>query len=844
MRRALPLLALLLGCHNDKDGGGGNVGDDSGGPDAPTLVLTLDTDTTRAGEALGYTLTVVQGDESTSVTADSLSSDLEATLTFDDLSLTPTLAGDHTLTALATWEGETLEATAPLVVTAGAATSLDLTLDGGNFVAGDSLGYTVSATDAYGNAVDTSAATLAPSSDDVTASGGLLSGTVAGSYALTASLDGASDTEYFQILAGPAVSITLELSDTALEVGDSTTAEVQVSDAYGNAIEDDYTLSVDGSGATVLDGDQISFPEEGWYTVTATTADGTELSDSVGPLLVDSSGPDLVIDSPERGSWSEVDSGTVTGTVSDAWSDVSELTVNGAEVDVGADGSFSADVGYTFGLNVLDTEALDGDGNSTTDTRSVLEGSFASYGATAPSAMVARMNEGAGGLDELEVLGEGLVEGTDLDALIPYPAYSYSQDTCIDYWFGETCWTWYSVNLYITSPSIGSTDLELDPKSTGQLQAAFTVYNPRLNWSASGTVVGIGYSGSGTISADSITATLLMTPSVSGGDIGVSVDSVSVSSSGFDFDFDSWLYDALDYIGVDIDGMVRDYMEDAIADVVYDEVPSVVGDALQDLEIGYSFDLADNSYQFLAVPDSVGVDETGVTLGLGTTFSTSSWTNSRTGLGSLYYGYAQPTWVGDTGTQIGVSADFLNQVFYAMWGGGLLNQTLTDEDLGLDVADLSLVLPGLTDLTVTTEPLLPPVVIPGKGDDLLKMQVGDLLVTIYDGEVSPDNVYMQVYVSADAGLALTATSDATLSATLGTPDLYFDVVYPDANSTAASSAEDLLTMLVPLLLPELTSALGEIAIPEIEGFTFSDITVTEEGPDSGYTVLSGQLSGG
>lgn len=841
MRRALPLLALLLGCHNDKDGGGGNVGE-SGLPSGPALVLTLDSDTTRAGESVGYTLSVVQGDETTSVSADSLSSDLEATLSFDDQSVSPTLAGDHTLTAVATWEGEALEATAALVVTAGAATSLDLTLDGGNFVAGDSLGYAVTATDAYGNAVDTSDATLTPSSDDVTASSGLLSGTVAGSYSLTASLDGASDLEYFQILAGPAETITLTLSDTDLEVGDSTTALVQVEDAYGNAIDDDYTLSVDGSGTTVVDGDQISFPEEGWYTVTATTADGTELSDSVGPLLVDSTGPELVIDSPERGSWSEEDTGTVSGTVSDAWSDVSELTVNGAEVDVGSDGSFSTDVGYTFGLNVLSTEAMDGDGNLSTDTRSVLEGSFASYGATAPSAMVARMNEGEGGLDELEVLGEGLVESTDLDALIPYPAYSYSQDTCIDYWFGKTCWTWYSVKLYITSPSIGSTDLQLDPKSTGQLQASFTVNDPHLNWSASGTVVGISYSGSGTISADSITATLLMTPYVSGGNIGVTVDSVAVSSSGFDFDFDSWLYDALDYIGVDIDGMVRDYMEQAISDVVYDEVPAVVGDALQDLEIGYSFDLADNTYQFLAVPDSVGVDETGITLGLGTTFSTSSWTSSRTGLGSLYYGYAQPTWVGDTGTQIGVSADFLNQVFYAMWGGGLLNQTLTDEDLGLDVADLALVLPGLTDLTVTTEPLLPPVVIPGKGDDLLKMEVGDLLVTIYDGEVAPDNIYMQVYVTAEAGLDLTATSSATLSATLGTPDLYFDVVYPDANSAAASSTEDLLTLLVPLLLPELTSALGEIAIPEIEGFGFSDISVTEEGADSGYTVLSGQLS--
>lgn len=843
MRWLLLLSPLaIVGCESNVDKGEGKFDDTAAPSDEPTLQLTLDPSSGTAGEDVAYTLVVVVGSEQTPVEADSLSSDLEANLSYDADSLAPTVAGGHTLTATATWEGESLSTWALLEVGAGPAAELSLSLSESFFMAGGSVTYTVTAADAYGNAVDTSAATVAADSADVSVSGGVITGVIPGAYAATASLDGASDTEYFQITTGSPAAIDLTLSDTDLELGDSTTAEVVVTDEYGNLIEDLYTLSVEG-GTVEIDGDTITFPEEGEFTVIA-TVEGTALLDSEGPLLVDSTGPDLVVTEPERGDWSEGLSGKVNGSVSDQWSGVGELTVNGESVTIGDDGAFSTDATWDFGLNVVETSATDGDGNTTTDTRAVLAGDFLSYGEGAPSAMLVRINEGEGGLDEIELLGEGLVAATDLDALIPYPAYSYYEEECIDYWFDEVCFDWYSVNLYITSPRISSTDMVLDPLSSGQLQASFIVYGPSLNWSASGDVVGIGYSGSGTITADSITVTLLLTPYVSGGDIGVTVNSVSVSSSGFDFDFDSWIYDVLDYVGVDIDGMIQDYMEGAIEDVVYGEVPGLMAETFQDLEIGYTFAVEDNSYSFVAVPDAVAVDGTGITLGLETSVSTSAWTSAYTGLGSLYYGYSQPAWTSGGGTSMGVSADFLNQVFLAMWGGGLMDMSLTDEDLGLDVADLALVLPELTDLTVETEALLPPVVVPGDGEDLLDLQVGDLLVNVYNGPAESGYEYMQVYVSAEAGLNLSATSSATLSAEIGDTEVWFDVVYPDAGSSEAAATEALLGMLVPLLLPELTGALGEIEIPEIEGFTLTDITVTQDGAERGYTVLSGDLYGG
>lgn len=837
----VPGLLALTACKGDKDGPGGG-GTDPG--DATySLKLSLGAPSTEAGNAVGYTLTLESSEGGSEPVSGRLADALESGLSWDDSSLTPTVAGSHPLTATAEVDGETYTATATLSVDPGPAVDLDLSLSATSFAAGESLDYSLSATDAYGNAVDTSGALVEPSDDAVTVGGGVVTGTLPGSYHLEASLDAASDTEYFVIYTAFPASVTLELSDVELEVGDSSRATVTVLDAYGNPTDDPYTLGVTGDGLAVISGDNITFESEGLFTVDV-VVDGTDLTDEVGPLLVDSSGPDIDLSSPERGGWSDGLTGTVAGTVTDEWSGVDSVTVNGEEVSLNVDGSFSMETDWEFGLNILETEAVDGDGNVSNDTRATLAGDFLSYGSSVSGGMLARINEGAGGLDELEALGEGLVSATDLDDLIPSPVYSYEDESCYSIpWVGTFCFTWYGVTLYVKNPTIGSTDLDLDPLSTGQIKATFTVYNPALDWSANATVAEVDFSGSGDVTATSMTATLLLTPKVSGGKLSVSVDSVSVSTSGFDFDMDSWLYDALDYVGLadDVDDWIRGYMEDAIEDAVYGELPDLLEDTFQDLELSYSFPLSGRNYTLKAKPDGVSVDATGLTLSLGTSFTTDSWVGSRKGLGSLYYGYGRPSFSGGSGTTMAMSDDFLNQVFYALWGGGLLNLEVTDEDLGLDPADLALVLPDLTDLTVTVEPLLPPVAVPGTGSELLDLQVGDMLLTIYNGPAEPGYEYIQVYVSAIAGLDVTVSSDATLVAALGDAALYFDVVYPESNSVAASSVETLLDTLVPLLLPELTGALAEIEIPSFEGFGLTSVSVGLDGAEDGYVTLGGTL---
>jgi hypothetical protein len=335
---------------------------------------------------------------------------------------------------------------------------------------------------------------------------------------------------------------------------------------------------------------------------------------------------------------------------------------------------------------------------------------------------------------------------------------------------------------------------------------------------------------------------MTVTPSVtSSGQIDLRIDSVSASSTNFDFDFNgfSWLESVLSFFGFDVDSTIEGYLVDAIEDAVYDAVPPLLEDALQDLELSFDIDLLSNSYTIEAVPEDIDVDSVGLTLALETVVEPETWARSDYGLGSLHGDYSIPSWSSTPGASIAISDDFINQVLYAMWGGGLLDMTVDSSELGLDPADLSFILGDVESLVVSVDPLLPPVVVPGSSGNLLDLRLGDLHLTL----TADGATFIEVYVSAVTDLDVSVDGDATLSAELGADlRLYFDVVYPESNTTGASDTEALLEALVPLLLPTLTDALGEIEIPAIQGFTLSGISVDAGGAEGGYLELGGNLT--
>lgn len=844
---ALVGLALATGCNRNSGNNPGYIAveNDDGETISAELTLTLDAETAQAGEAVGYVVDLSVSDGTGESLEVLLTSDVEEVLPHTGAGVAPTIAGLHTLSASTVWRGETLEATASLGVEPAALHTLDLQLSDIAFPAGGSVDWAVAGWDRYGNTVDASAAEVTTDSSGLSVGGSDLTGTAPGTYAATAQLDDASDTELVVILPATPSNVELTLSDTDLERYETTVATVVVTDDYGNTVDADWTLSVDGTGSTAIAGSAVSFFDEGQYTVRV-DVDGTSLFDEVGPLLIDSSGPVIEIDTPQRGDWTEAESGTVTGTLTEDWSGIASLTINGAAATVETDGSFNENVPYDWGVNVIETTAIDGDGNESVDVRAVLSGDFLPDGDAVDDGMSVRINEGTGGLGTLESLGEDLISAQDLTSLIPNPVFSDSSQSCVTIPFvGTQCVTWYSVNLRVSNPAFGDADLDLDPRNTGQLWATVTVDDISLRWNANGKVAGVNWSASGDITADDISVQLKTTPSVNNGNIRVQINQTNASTTNFDFDMNGALYDVLSFFGVNnsINSLISGYLEDAIEDVVEDEVPDLVDDLLSDLEISESLDILGNTYTLAAEPYDIDVDNRGLNLDLATSFTpqTTSSPWAAGALGSLFYDYGGPSWSQTPGTIVGVNGDFLNQVFTAVWAGGVLDQEVDSSSLGLDASDLSFLFPGLTTLTVQTEALLPPVVLPGTGAEMFDLQLGDLLITLYDGTAGSGSVLIQVYVSAFVGLDVDSDG-ASLSASVGTnPDLYFDVVVPEADGLAASETEVLLETLVPLILPFVTDALGEIPIPDIQGFTITGVSVDVAGPEDGWLTLGGNL---
>jgi hypothetical protein len=271
-------------------------------------------------------------------------------------------------------------------------------------------------------------------------------------------------------------------------------------------------------------------------------------------------------------------------------------------------------------------------------------------------------------------------------------------------------------------------------------------------------------------------------------------------------------------------------------------VPGLLADALQDLELSYDFGLEGRTYTLEAEPYSISVNSYGMTLSMQTFVTVDSWVHPGWwGYGSLYRPYTPPYWSSTPGMNIAFSGDMLNQLFYAVWGGGLLDIEEDAVALGLPMEDLEMVMPGVTSMTVRVKPLLPPVALPGSGNSEFELQIGDLEVTLFDGPASSNQVLVKAYVSAFADMDISAVGDSALSATVGQADVYFDVVIPESHTLAAGDTEALLEALVPLLLPMLTDAIGEIEIPSISGFGINNISISTGGSMNGYVKLGGNL---
>jgi hypothetical protein len=830
-------LGLLGACFSgDK---GDTVGPiDGGGPSdviTHSLELVVDAEAVAAGEAVAWVATIYGSDGTETPALASLSSDLEPKLVWDTSTLSPTVAGVHVVTASIDLGAETLSAEASLGVVAADAATLDLVLDPGSIVAGTSAGWSVAAWDVHGNVADAADVSLVT---DLTVSGDRLTTVVAGSWPVAAHLGDASDEESLEVLADVPDSLALTLTPATAEVGSTVVASVTQADQYGNPTAEAWELaawSTDGGMVTVV-APSVTFDTGGHYIVRAEVPK-TSAADEV-EVMVDSKGPVFKIEEPDRGEFTFGDELVAMGIVTDDVSGVASLTINGDPVTVAVDGSFSSTLALDFGLNIYESEAIDGDGNSTTDTRAGLAGSYKTMGDVATDGLMVHLKEGAGGLDVLEDMAEELVSATDLDALIPSPAYTAEDHSST--WFGD--FTWYSVWLYVQNPSFGSVEVDIDPTAGGYLDVTFTIHDLSLDWNAYGEISEVDYDTDGTITATAIAVTMKVYMGVSGGVVSASVADVAATTSGFDFDMGGTLGSVLGFFGVEslIEDEIEDALKDALVSEVETEVPALLEDALGSLEISDTLTVADTLLQVDAYLTKLSIDDVGISLSLGTSVTADAWVSPYAGPGSLFYDYGAPDLTG-AGMGLGIGLDFLNQITHAAWGGGVLDLSMDGAEMGLDESTAAMLFPGVTTVALDTEALLPPVFVPGTTVDWdYDLQIGDLYMLLWDEDTGTTLVEIYTSIIAPAHVEISSVGDLEIN--MDAPTVWVDVVSSEGSLLSDAALEALVETALPSALSSLTGTLAEVSLPSIDGFQIIGITASSGGAEGGFVALEGSLS--
>jgi hypothetical protein len=840
-------VALTLGCQS-KGSVEIDVTVDEVNSAEQTLQLSLSSHDAIAGDAIEYTLAWVNGDGAEeAVEAYTLVSDVESPLATDGSAFIATVAGGHTLTATATdADGTDQSAEQSLSVEPGEIAVMSVELSADVVAAGEVVTYTISTEDSYGNAASTDDAEIAVD-DSVTVDESDLTSTLAGDHTITATIGELQGEATWTVQAGPAAAIDLALAETTLELGDETEFTITVTDEYGNETDDATDVGVDEAGATVGEG-TIQFDAEGLFSCWATVTD-TDLMD-VETVFIDSTGPVLNIVTPERGTWTTDTMTVVSGTVADAGSDLESLTINGAVVEPAADGTFEHDLALGFGVSIIETVAMDTDlddegvGNQSTDVRAVLQAdTFWDPGAALYDGLIFRMWEGEGGLGELESMAATLMDSVDLDALLDGPIYDETFCFTILWW--EVC---YDLTIYVDSLTYESVSLAIDPTDEGVITARLSMEDILLELHTEGYVDGVG-----TVTASAINVDISFVPAVTeGGYMAVTEFSIDVPpAEELVVELDEELSDAAVLLGIDPTELIEEQLTDALSGVISDSVPDLLAETLGALAFDQEFDLSDNTYTLSSRIQSIDVDDAGITFIGRTEVDVAEVFSDTDGLpeGFPKFDYSMPT-TGSmgSGTQFSLSSDMLNQLMFAFWQGGLLDQQITDEDLDIDMGLIGLILPGMDALNMITTPMLPPVVIPradwSEGHEY-DLYLGDMMVQIHDGEVTDDSLVLELFISAIAPMALGAEEDGwSIEMELSDPMVYADSVYINPEFTVTPSAvETLFVGLMAAYLPELTGALGTVPLPEIEGMSIIDISTGMDGGDEppGYWVLSGSL---
>ncbi len=574
----------------------------------------------------------------------------------------------------------------------------------------------------------------------------------------------------------------------------------------------------------------------------------------------------IQVDFPARGATIQGDGAdatvVVTGTVSSDGAEIASLSLNGSAVTLGSEGSFSHAVEARVGGNTLVLRAEDSDGNVRERVQSFLW-STGYLKPTNPKEGIA--SNGLGVWLAQAVLDDGMapppqdfahildlvLEGFDISGLINPSTVVVSEA---------------GYDVYVKGIDKGSSSVSIDAIDGGlALDARINDISADLEFDC--TNVGcffLGGDSTGSVDIDYVRigadAIFSVRPDQT---LQVTLQNVSTNVVGLDISSDNgWTDFLLGFVSSAINATLVDSVESLLNDALTDELGPLLEEGLSQLAFAFSLNLprlgggepivVNLITDFEAVSFSGSAPKGGVLIERGGAYSGEAVTPydnlgvpNRDRCGGGDQAIVLPK---TAPLEIGLSDDFLNQVFYAAWRAGWLELEAGPELLG----DTDLGALGVTALSLTLSGLLAPTVSDCNDEGTLRAHLGDLEIR-GDLSLNGEAISFTAYSSLAGNIALGLDSEGLGIGVEEIDEIETELTIHEDGQLAAESL--LLGLLETALVSAIEGALsggglGTVPLPTIdlsdglglpEGSATIVITPQSLERSDGVTVIQGSL---
>lgn len=431
--------------------------------------------------------------------------------------------------------------------------------------------------------------------------------------------------------------------------------------------------------------------------------------------------------------WAGTDT-QLTGNVVSPAGPIQSVTLNGAPLTVGPGGNFSAPTDPVVGINILDVLVTDSHGRTAGALQSYLFGQWLHDDGS--QAAVTLLNDASqtwlredvfddddiSDVDDLTTVAWDVLQNLDLDAIIPHPLLAEGAGA-------EGLWCEWTVD--VTNVQWTVSEVDIDPVLGGmQVSASLTDLSAYVEAVEDWCPDALGW-----VFADTIGLETRISVDVGvDGHLDLSLVWVDVTVQGVSVDITGGAASLFDWLVNWFSGTFETEIENAVETWIPEKLVPVLDGVLAGFtSYSIDFDVPAIAGVTPAVPATLVVraadavfSSKGVAIALDLGMAALSQ-GVHPAPGSIARGDCSGTQPGpyflpsEGMVEAALYEDFLNQVLYEAWKGGIMNVEVDGGLIGLDLSAY-----GLTEVTIRVDPYLPPVATSCRSPGQMEVQVGDL----------------------------------------------------------------------------------------------------------------------